>query len=208
MAVTYSTFLPNIPQILKSKWHLLQRSQRLREVFHRNPMVAFKRGKNLKDVLVHGKTKRVVQGQRTGRQDCTKNCVICKRMYEGDMHVRGARNGCITTYDRTIGCRSMNVIYGLWCKTCRQICYVGETGGCLYTRIQNHLSSIRTPNPTVALPVRHHFCAPDHSIADVQVVGLERVWSQSVDYRRARERRWMNLLGTNGTAGGMNKRYG
>ena len=44
--------------------------------------------------------------------------------------------------------------------------------------------------------------------ADVRVVGLERVWRQNVEHRRARERRWMNLLGTHGAIGGLNKRYG
>ena len=100
------------------------------------------------------------------------------------------------TFDRTIGCRSVNVIYGIWCSACRYVRYVGETGGCLYTRIQNHLSSIRTSSPAVSLPVKHHFLAPGHNIDDVRVVGLEMMWSRDVEYRRAREKRWMNLLGT------------
>ena len=96
---------------------------------------------------------------------------------------------------------------GAMCVT-RCVCYVGETGGCLYTRIQNHLSSIRADSPAVVLPVRSHFCAPGHSVSDVRVVGLERVWRPNVEYRRVRERRWMDLLGTNGAVHGLNKRYG
>ena len=120
----------------------------------------------------------------------------------------GAQAGHVTTFDRTIGCRSVNVIYGIWCVYCKCVCYVGETGGCLYARIQNHLSSIRAISPATSLPVRRHFCSPGHSIDDLKVVGLERVWQQNVDYRRAREKRWMNLLGTQGAVSGLNKRFG
>ena len=210
LTITYSRYLPNITAILNNKRHLLHSSEKLAKIFPSDPMVAYKRGKNLKDMLVHNKTRRIIsnQGGRRQKQNCGKGCVICKRTYADTEQVYGPRDGCVTTYDRTIGCRSVNVIYGLWCKVCRNVCYVGETGGCLYTRIQNHLSSIRATDPVVSLPVRHHFLAQGHSIDDMQVVGLERVWSQDVEYRRAREKRWMNLLGTQGTTGGMNKRYG
>ena len=85
---------------------------------------------------------------------------------------------------------------------------MGETGDKLYTRTQNHLSSIRATSHAMSLPVRSHFIAEGHSIEDVRIVGLERVWGRSVFHRRARENRWMNLLGTRQEAGGMNKRHG
>ena len=75
------------------------------------------------------------------------------------------------------------------------MCYVGETGDPLYIRTQNHLSSIRTHSPTVCLPVRMHFREQNHSIDDAWVVGLERLWERNVDFRWARERRWIGLLG-------------
>jgi len=209
MAITFSQYLPNIQAVLKSKRYLLHKSQRLSNIFPLDPMVACKRGRNLRDMLVHSKTRHTTSKREVESiENCGKGCVICKRMYAETERVTGAQAKCVTTYDRTIGCRSVNVIYGIWCGVCRCVCYVGETGGCLYTRVQNHLSSIRASNPAVALPVRSHFCASGHSINDVRVIGLERVWRQNVEYRRARERRWMHLLGTNGAVGGMNKRYG
>ena len=209
MAVTFNRYLPDVAVILRRNRYLLHRSQRMRDIFPSDPMVAYKRGRNLKDILVHRKTRGLISKQGSGKSDsCGKECVICKRMYaEGD-RVAGAQMGCMTTYDRTIGCRSVNVVYGIWCEVCRYVCYVGETGGCLYARVQNHLSSIRASNPAVTLPVRGHFCATGHSVNDVRVVGLERVWRQDVEYRRVREKRWMNLLGTQGAVGGLNKRYG
>ena len=209
MAITFSKYTPNVKAILRSKRHLLHRSQNLRKIFPVDPMVAYKRGRNLRDMLVHRKTRQLTYKRDDRKaESCGKECVICRRIYGDSERVAGARDGCVTTYDRTIGCKSANVIYGIWCDVCKYVCYVGETGGCLYTRVQNHLSSIRAVNPAVVLPVRSHFCAPGHNVSDVRVVGLERVWSQSVEYRRVRERRWMGLLGTNGTVGGFNKRCG
>ena len=56
MVVTYSSFLPDIRAILQKNRRILHRSDKLKKIFTKDPMVAFKRGKNLKDLLIHGKT--------------------------------------------------------------------------------------------------------------------------------------------------------
>ena len=38
--------------ILMSKWHLIQNQPLLREVFREPPIVSYKKGKSLKDILV------------------------------------------------------------------------------------------------------------------------------------------------------------
>ena len=139
-------------------------------------------------------------GKQLGQQSCGKNCVICRRMYNKNSMVQGIRRTC--TYDRTIGCRSFNVIYGIWCEKCNCVCYVGETGCVLYSRIANHLSTIRTSN--THFPVSAHFHSPGHSLDDMLVVGLERVWGKDAVSRRVREQRWVDLLGTNHFQGGLN----
>ena len=204
MVLTYSGYLPDIRQILRKKRHILQGSEKLRTIFTRDPLVAFRRGANLRDDLVHKKTRRVVYGgKRQGQENCGKECVLCKRMFSGDGRVMGDQKECY--YDRTIGCKSHNVVYGIWCGECQKVVYVGETGGSIYARVQNHMSSIRSTNPGVDLPVRRHFLSEEHSLDDLRVVGLERVWRASVNYRRVRESRWMKLLGTDKN-GGLNVR--
>ena len=81
---------------------------------------------------------------------------------------------------------------------------MGKKGGTLYTRLANHLSTIRTQKQAYEYPVASHFTSEGHSIAHLQVVGLERVWSKEVFYRRLREKRWIELLGTNQENGAMN----
>ena len=211
MVVTYSRCLPDIKKILKSKRHILKRSQNLEGMFPADSMVAYRRGRNLKDGLVHRMSRLIMNSGRRTREDCGKGCVICKRTYGGADRDKVRGNKGDRMYDRTIGCRSRNVIYGIGCSKCDRVVYVGETGTSLYARTQNHMSSIRIPNPTVeGLPVRTHFREEGHNIDDAWVVGLERVWGRNAFYRRERERRWIDLMGTyaNQQAGGINIRYG
>lgn len=53
--LNYSRGLPNIHQILKKRQKILENSDRLKLAFHNTPIVAFRRDKNLKDILVHKK---------------------------------------------------------------------------------------------------------------------------------------------------------
>ena len=206
LVVTYSSHLPNISKILKEKKTILSRSEKLREIFKDDVYVSYRRGTNLKDVLVHGKTKRLVKTDAQSQGNCGKNCVICKVMYRQKDRITGPGGETKTTctYDKTIGCKSRNVVYGVFCEVCDCIVYVGETGGILYQRVQNHLSTIRCGR--TEMEVAAHFSGAGHSLSSAKFVGLEKVWRAWVTYRRVREQRWVNLLGTHRNNGGLNKK--
>jgi hypothetical protein len=53
--IPFHTDLPPIPKILHSHWDLLTRDPELSEHYKKPPVTAFKRHKNLKDMLVHTK---------------------------------------------------------------------------------------------------------------------------------------------------------
>ena len=167
-------------------------------------MVAYKKGSNLADILVHKKTARALKEPKKLRQDCGKNCAICKKFYEGDT-VAGISGPLY--HDKTIGCKSYNIVYGIWCDKCKEVVYVGETGDKFYTRAQNHLSSIRTNNPG-RIPVSRHFRSGGHSLGDISFIGLERVWGRTQSDRREREIRWMGLTGSYDKEEGENRRLG
>ena len=57
LVLTYGGSLPNIQKILGMRENMLQNSERLRQVFRKPPMVAYRGGENLMDMLVHKKTK-------------------------------------------------------------------------------------------------------------------------------------------------------
>ena len=82
--------------------------------------------------------------------------------------------------------------------------YVGETGGVLYQRVQNHLSSIRCGRSE--MEVAAHFGGDQHQLSDAKFVGLEKVWRYWVFYRRVREQKSVGLFGTHQKEGGLNKK--
>ena len=51
----YRLSVPNLKQILMHKWHLIQQQPLLKNIFKDPPMVAYKRDRSLKDILVRAK---------------------------------------------------------------------------------------------------------------------------------------------------------
>ena len=51
---TYHPALPNLKNILMSKWHLIQDQPLLREIYE-PPIISYKRAKSLGDILVRAK---------------------------------------------------------------------------------------------------------------------------------------------------------
>ena len=52
---TYHPALPNLKNILMSKWHLIQDQPLLREIYNEPTIILYKRAKSLEDILVRAK---------------------------------------------------------------------------------------------------------------------------------------------------------
>ena len=76
--------------------------------------------------------------------------------------------GDVCTYDKTIGCKSSNVVNGVFCTVCDCVVYVGETGGILYQRIPNHMSSIRCRRSE--MEVAANFNGEGHNLSNARFV--------------------------------------
>ena len=48
----YNPSVPNLKNILMSKWHLIENQPMLREIYRDPPLISYRRGKSLKDILV------------------------------------------------------------------------------------------------------------------------------------------------------------
>ena len=162
LVLTYSSSLPNIHQILRTRAHILQNSERLKTVFQQPPMVAYRRGDNLMDILVHRKTNKIINGtKKNGMQRCDrKKCAMCPFVKE--MDTLKTPDGELVTVNQEITCQTKNVIYMASCNRCDKVIYIGETGTTLYQRTMNHLSSIR--NNRYGAPLTKHFNERNHSI--------------------------------------------
>ena len=51
----YHPAVPNLKKIIMSKWHLIHDQSLLREIYKEPPIISYKRGKSLKDILVRSK---------------------------------------------------------------------------------------------------------------------------------------------------------
>ena len=51
----YHPALPNFKKILMGKWHLIQNQPQLRNIFKEPPLLSYRKGKSLKDILVKAK---------------------------------------------------------------------------------------------------------------------------------------------------------
>ena len=99
-------------------------------------------------------------------------------------------------YDR-LSCRSTNVIYGIHCIHYGLV-YVGETGRSSRSRMNDHRSAIKRGGQNL---LHRHFHQPTHSVDDMRVQILEKVYIfdkpvLSTSLRRIRELHWIKELGT------------
>ena len=51
LTVTYNRTLPDLKTIIDKNWHILQIEPKLKEIFAEPPILAFKRNKNLRDII-------------------------------------------------------------------------------------------------------------------------------------------------------------
>ena len=192
MVITYSKQLPDIRKITKTYLNLLHKSDRIKTIFKAPPLVAFRRDRNLGDILEHGKHNKVFKSREEKTDaDCSPKCQICPRILT-DSIIKGTDQTDITVKNNN-ACQTWNAVYGIKCAKCDRVMYVGETERTIAERFKEHLAGVRHErNKAVAL----HFNEPDHDISDFQIVILEKCADRSRYYRKIRELFWIERLST------------
>ncbi|MES9884726.1 MAG: GIY-YIG nuclease family protein [Sedimenticola sp.] len=193
LVLTYSSHLPDIHHIIHNRTHLLHKSKRMADVFKEPPLVAYRRGQNLGDVLIHGKFNRIFGAKgRNNNAPCGEpKCTICPYFDPADSFT--SVNGVKYKITRGGTCNTRNVVYLLSCKVCHCSQYVGETERSLKERAKEHIWDIRACRDK---PVSNHFNLPAHSIHDLSVQIIEKVTDKTTSYRRVREEFWIAKIGT------------
>ena len=92
----------------------------------------------------------------------------------------------------TMDCRTVGAVYGMWCRRCQKIVYVGKTMNKVMERFAGHRADLKGGDKSK--PV-FHFRRDGHDAADMGVVVLEEVGGKDDTYRIQRERWWMNRMG-------------
>ena len=128
---TYSSYLPNVGQILKRHGHYLEEDG-LGEYITEVPRLSYKRGRNLGDLVVSAKRKE--EGGKSG--PCGKECELCKIMMKTEVVVD--KDGRTLAINGSLDCRTVGVIYGMYCDRCKKVVYVGKTWNRAMDRFNAH----------------------------------------------------------------------
>ena len=151
------------------------------------PRLSLRRGKNLADLVVNAKQKSTEGG--TG--PCGANCKLCKYMVEAS-EIKDKR-GETKKIRSKVNCRTVGASYGIWCKQCQKVIYVGKTQNRVMDRFIGHRADLRGEDKSKPA---YHFRKEDHTEGDMGVMVIEEVKGKDDLYRITRERFWINCLGT------------
>ena len=121
----------------------------------------------------------------------SKNCEVCNKMTRKTQ--LETTDGKMYKLERHYGCNTWNVVYGIYCRVCKKVVYVGETERTAQERMKEHLDDIRLKRQK---SVPEHFYQKGHTTDDVELMILERCTDSSKYYRKIRELRWIEQLQT------------
>ena len=184
--ITHSGYLPNVNRILKRHGHYLEEDGL--EMYVKDlPRLSLRRGKNLGDLIVNAKAK----SKEGGSGPCGRGCKLCKYM-ERTETVKD-KDGKEMRIEERMDCRTVGAIYGMNCRKCQKVVYVGKTKNKIMERFNGHRADLRTEDETKPA---YHFKKEGHTEEDMGVVVLEHVPGNDDVYRVARERWWINRMGT------------
>uniref|UniRef100_A0A803JQT4 Reverse transcriptase domain-containing protein n=1 Tax=Xenopus tropicalis TaxID=8364 RepID=A0A803JQT4_XENTR len=208
----FSVASEHVRNIIRKHWQVLKMGISNVKEFSIPPLMAYKRNKNLKDLLVRADigpqkkyTQRFLGTPKMGTFPCL-SCAHCNNITKGEFftHPHTGRTMPIRKY---FTCDSMYVVYLIKCPC--GLAYIGETTQKVKDRIKQHKSNIRCKQ--LQLPIPAHFHQMKHSISQLRYQVIDNVDPLRRGGDRQRllkklEMRWINTLGTL-SPGGLNREY-
>ena len=135
-------------------WHLLHINPNLAEIFQNPPILAFRRNKNLRDIIgtkliKNGKVKWKFTNKIQGK--CTpclasNRTLCCKQIVHTATFRSNQTNTIFQIYDN-LNYKCEHIIYSLECTKCK-IQYVGKVETEFNIRLNNHQKDVWKPETT------------------------------------------------------------
>lgn len=154
---------------------------------------AYRRNKNLKDLLVRAKLPKL---QQTGTRKLADH--FCSLAY-----IRNWTDQSLFRIHQKFSPNSSNCVYVIFCSRCHKQ-YIGETKNSIATRMVQHKYNI-SHKKEMDTPLVKHFLF--HGWQALRVAGLQNNLAWTDKERKMWERKWIFLLNTRGP-GGLNLKYG
>ena len=157
--------------------------------------MAYKRPPNIKEKLIRAKVPKInphkPRRNLPGMKKCL-NCSVCPFVSVGKT-VKSTANNTKVDINTSVSCTTNNVVYLIGCKKCTQQ-YIGETERTVKERFLEHKGYVTTR--TMSKATGRHFNEKGHSVSDMTLTILEKVFNQNPQYRKQREKMWINLFNT------------
>ena len=204
-SLKYNIALPKIKEIVMKHLHLLHINPNLAEIFQSPPILAFRRNKNLRDIIdtkliENGKVKRTFTNKIQGK--CTpclaNNRTLCCKQVVHTTTFRSNQTNRIFQIYHNLNCKSKYVIYLLECTKCK-IQYVGKAETEFNIRLHNHRKDVWKPD---AIPASRHFSNKSHNFnTRAKFILIEQIRHIDTDIRKRirlkqRENFWTLTLKT------------
>ena len=169
LVITYNRTLPNISEVVKKNWNILQIGSEFENVFDNTPTIAFKRNKNIQELIGgnlinNGKlVKRNKLKQKEGKsKTCNTNRTsLCCTQVVNTSTFKSYQTNRIFNIFHTITCKSQWLIYLLECTLCK-LQYIGKSETSFNIRLNNHRKDVNNNNPK-AIPACQHFRSEGHN---------------------------------------------
>ena len=167
LSLKYNRTLPKIKEIVMKPWNLLHIKPNLAEIFQNPPILAFRRNKNLRDIIgtkfiENGNIKRKFTNRIRGKcTPCLANnrTQCCEQILHTTTFRSNQMNRIFHIY-HNLNCKSKYVIYLLECTKCK-IQYVGKAQTEFKIRLNNHPKDVWKPD---AIPASRNFSDKNHSL--------------------------------------------
>lgn len=194
--LTYHPDLPKARDIVNKHWSIIESSEYLSCSLPEKPIMAYRRPKSLRDLLVRARLKPDPKddGPPGESKPCGRaRCQTCK-MITTSQTIKSS-SGAIVKLRHDTNCITENVVYLISCSKCEKQ-YVGETKGPLNKRMNGHRDDWRHRRFERS-PVAEHFCSSEHdflSHASVCCIDHNSEWTDKA--RKTRESYWIRRLNT------------
>ena len=195
LTVTFHPAFQDLYRILRNSHVILTCDKEHQRVFQDVPLVGFRKGKSLKDMLVRAKVPTLGDNKGQSEPCLGKRCGVCPFVKNTSEFV--CKNGKKYNIRSSImNCSSSNVVYLLTCKRCG-IQYVGSCTTPFRARFSNYKSCNKYhKEKTVPQQELHnHFDLPGHNgFEDFEYTLIDQ--GDSLESVRKRERFWQYKLNT------------
>lgn len=194
--ITYHPKIAKLRKILTKIHLILTPNKEHQKVFSNVPILGFKKGKSLRDILVRAKVRQPVT-ESICKGCGGKRCKTCSILKVTNTFTNREKTLSYNIKGGELNCNSSNVIYLLECKTCA-IQYVGSTSTKFRLRFNNYKNANRNFNLGKQVPqasLHQHFNQQGHKGANDWVFTIiER--APNINILRKRERFWQYNLNT------------